>query len=147
GVLAGAASRGDSKLARGLRGMRGSVDRFEAWASHGRDMRRPLVWFHAPSVGEGFQARAVIEALRTLRPDVQIAYTFFSPSAEPFSRAVPADVTDYLPPDLPSIVARALDALRPDVLAFSKTEVWPNLVHAAAAREIPAILLSATLPS
>jgi hypothetical protein len=33
-----------------------------------RDPARDLVWFHAPSVGEGLQARAVVEAFRRRRP-------------------------------------------------------------------------------
>jgi 3-deoxy-D-manno-octulosonic-acid transferase len=140
-------SRGESKLARGIRGRRGVVERMEAWAREHRDPARPLAWFHAPSVGEGHQARAVIGAFRALRPDAQVAYTFFSPSAEAFARALPADFADYLPLDAPGDVRRALDALRPDVLAFSKYDVWPVLTREAKARRVRLLLLSATLPA
>jgi 3-deoxy-D-manno-octulosonic-acid transferase len=139
-------SRGDGKLARGIRGRRGVLERMERWNAAGRDAARPLVWFHAPSVGEGLQARSVIEALRRLRPDLQVAYTYFSPSAEAFARTVPAEFTDYLPIDLPAMVGRALDVLRPGLLAFSKTDVWPNLTREAESRGIPLVLLSGTLP-
>jgi len=140
-------ARGEGKLARGIRGRRGVVERMEAWARAHRDPARPLAWFHAPSVGEGHQARAVIEAFRALRPDAQVAYTFFSPSAEAFARAVPADFADYLPLDAAGEVRRALDALRPDVLAFSKYDVWPVLTREAKARGVRLLLLSATLPA
>lgn len=140
-------ARGEGKLARGIRGRQGVLERMERWAATGREPDRPLVWFHAPSVGEGLQARAVIEALRTRMPDVQVAYTWFSPSAEAFGRSLPADFVDYLPFDLPSAAGRALDLLRPDVLAFSKTDVWPNLTREAERRGIPMVLLSATLPA
>jgi 3-deoxy-D-manno-octulosonic-acid transferase len=139
-------SYGDSKLARGIRGRRGALARVEAWAAHARDRRRPLVWFHAPSVGEGQQARAAIEALRQLKPDVQIAYTYFSPSAEQFARNSPADIADYFPLDLPAFLARLFDALDPALIAFCKTEVWPNLTRVAERRAVPVVLLSATLP-
>ncbi len=138
--------RGEGKLARGIRGQRAAVGEMARWAAAERDPARPLVWVHAPSVGEGHQARAVIAALRERRPEVQIAYTFFSPSALPFSRSVLADWTGYLPPDTGREMAGALDALRPDVVAFTKTEIWPNLTREAAARGIPTVLLSATLP-
>jgi 3-deoxy-D-manno-octulosonic-acid transferase len=138
---------GGGKLARGIRGRRGAVERLERWGRQERDPRRPLLWFHAPSVGEGFQARAVMEEIRRQRPDAQIVYTFFSPSAESFAASAPADRADYLPIDLPSNMSRVVDALRPDVIAFSKTEVWPNLTRAAAARGVPQFLLSATLPA
>lgn len=140
------AARGDGKLARGIRGRDGLLERFEAWAREGRDPARPLAWFHAPSVGEGLQARAVVEALRARRPDVQIVYTFFSPSAERFASTVPADFADYLPLDLPRDVRRALDLARPQVVAFSKYDVWPVLTREAAARSVRLALLSATLP-
>ncbi|CAN5874884.1 hypothetical protein BH23GEM5_BH23GEM5_22790 [soil metagenome] len=139
-------ARGNGKLARGLRGRQGVLRRMERWSAAERNPSRPLVWFHAPSVGEGLQARAVVEALRARRPDVQIVYTFFSPSAEGFARTVPADFAEYLPLDLPGDVRRALDALRPDVLAYSKTDVWPTLTRNAAERGTRLALLSATLP-
>jgi 3-deoxy-D-manno-octulosonic-acid transferase len=139
-------ARGEGKLARGIRGRQGVLERMEAWAREHRHPARPLVWFHAPSVGEGLQAGVVAERLRRQRPDVQLVYTFFSPSAERFARRVPADFADYLPLDLPADVRRALDALRPAVIAFNKTEVWPNLAREAQHRGVRLALLSATLP-
>lgn len=140
-------ARGSGKLARGIRGRRNVLDRLEAWSSTARDPARPLVWFHAPSVGEGLQARAVVEALRARRPDAQVVYTFFSPSAERFAGTVPADHFDYLPFDLPGDVRRALEVLRPDVLAFSKTDVWPVLTREAKRRGVRLAMLSGTLPA
>jgi 3-deoxy-D-manno-octulosonic-acid transferase len=141
-----ALSRGEGKLARGVRGRHGVLERMERWAAAERDPARPLVWFHAPSVGEGLQARAVLEAFRARRPEAQVAYTFFSPSAEAFARTVPADFADYLPLDLPDPVSRALELLRPGVIAFSKTDVWPVLTREAARRGVALCLLSGTLP-
>jgi 3-deoxy-D-manno-octulosonic-acid transferase len=140
------AAGGESKLARGLRGRRSVEERLEAWASSGRDEGRPLVWFHAPSVGEGLQARAVIEALRAAEPGHQIAFTHFSPSAETLAARMPADVADYLPWDLPASMGRALDALRPALIVFTKTEVWPTLSALAARRGVATALAAATLP-
>jgi 3-deoxy-D-manno-octulosonic-acid transferase len=141
------AARGEGKLARGIRGRAGVLERMEAWARAHRDPARPLVCFHAPSVGEGLQARAVVQAFRARRPDAQVAYTFFSPSAESFARTVRADFADYLPLDLPADVRRALDALRPSVIAFSKTDVWPVLTREARSRGVRLAMLSGTLPA
>jgi 3-deoxy-D-manno-octulosonic-acid transferase len=141
------AARGEGKLARAVRGRRGVLERMAAWSAAERDDARPLVWFHAPSVGEGLQAREVVTALRARRPDAQVVYTFFSPSAERFARTVPADFADYLPFDLGDEVRRALDLLRPRVIAFSKTDVWPTLTREARARGVRLALLSATLPA
>lgn len=144
GLLPGA---GAAKLARGIAGRRGADERLVRWGRDGRDPARPVVWFHAPSVGEGLQARAVLEVLRERRADVQVVFTHFSPSAERLAAAMPADVAGYLPWDLAGPVARVLHALQPDMLAFTKTEVWPVLATAATARGIPVTLVAATLPA
>src|SRR5213082_875238 len=86
----------DSKFLRALRARRGIRARYRAWGAAHRDRHRPLLWMHAPSVGEGLQARPVLELARTRRPDLQLAYTHFSPSALPFARALDVDFRDYL---------------------------------------------------
>jgi 3-deoxy-D-manno-octulosonic-acid transferase len=100
---------------------------------------------HAPSVGEGLQARPVVHALREAHPHWQFAYTFFSPSAERFASSIGADITDYLPFDRAADADALLDAIRPSVLAFAKLDVWPVLVGRAVARGVPVVLISATL--
>jgi 3-deoxy-D-manno-octulosonic-acid transferase len=139
------AARFDKKLARGLDARRGLVERFTTWATSHRDLKRPLVWVHAPSVGEGLQAKPVLEALRVAHADWQLAYTFFSPSAERLARTLPVDVTDYLPFDRPADVKGVLAALQPAALVFSKLDVWPELTLAAAARGVKLGLISATV--
>jgi 3-deoxy-D-manno-octulosonic-acid transferase len=100
---------------------------------------------HAPSVGEGLQALPVIELFRERHPEAQIAYTFFSPSAETFAAGIEADFHDYLPFDTARDAERILSALRPTALVFSKLDVWPLLVEGAAAKGVKLGLLSATM--
>jgi len=137
---------GSSKLARGLRGRKDAHRRLAAWGMKVRDPGRSLAWFHAPSVGEGLQARAVLEALQRRRPELQSVYTHFSPSAEGLAAKMPADMAGYLPWDLVGPARTSLDAVRPGVLAFTKTEVWPVLVDQAAARGVPVALVAGTVP-
>ncbi|MDX1568297.1 MAG: glycosyltransferase N-terminal domain-containing protein, partial [Longimicrobiales bacterium] len=139
-------SRGESKLARGIRGRRSAGDDLRRWGREERAPDRPLIWFHAPSVGEGFQARAVAEEFRRSRPEVQVVYTYFSPSAVSFARGMPADFRGFLPWDLPGDMGAVLDAVRPDIVAYTKTEVWPVLTREASRRDIPSLLIAATLP-
>ena len=68
-----------------------------------------------------------MELVRSRRPDVQIAYTFYSPSAEKFAGSFGADFVDYLPFDTFDDADAILSALRPSVLVFSKLDVWPAL--------------------
>jgi 3-deoxy-D-manno-octulosonic-acid transferase len=133
------------KLSRGLSARSGLRGRVTAWGASHRDSARPLIWFHAASAGEGLQALPVIEAVRAERPAWQIAYSFFSPSAEGLARQLPVDFVDYLPFDRPREVAVALDALAPTALVFAKLDVWPELALAAAARGVRLGLVSATV--
>jgi 3-deoxy-D-manno-octulosonic-acid transferase len=132
------------KARRSVAGRRGLVQRIESWAAANRGDGR-LIWFHAPSVGEGLQTRPVIEAMRAARPDIQIFYTFFSPSAEMLGSRMPADHADYMPFDVTSDLSRVMEALRPDVIVFGKADVWPNITRVACWRGIPMALVSATL--
>lgn len=138
-------ARFDEKIARGLAARHGLADRYRAWAAAHRDPRRPLVWLHAPSVGEGLQAKPVLEALRAERPEWQLAYSFFSPSAERLAKALPVDFTDYLPLDRLPDVGLALETLAPTALVYAKLDVWPELTLAAAARGTRLGLISATV--
>lgn len=136
---------GQGKLARSLRHRRHALRPFLEFARVRRDPARPLVWIHAPSVGEGLQAKPVIQLLRERRPDVQLVYTHFSPSAEAMARGLDADLAAYLPFDRPHNAEVLLDALRPTALVYSKLDVWPMLTAAAARRGVRLGMVSATL--
>jgi len=145
-ALVRVAPAGKSKFRRALSRRRGLVERYKQWGATSRDTSRPLVWFHAPSVGEGLQAQPVIDLLRTRRPDVQVAYTFYSPSAEQFAATVQADFSDYLPFDTVEHANAILSALRPSALVFSKLDIWPVLTENVTAAGVPVGVISASLP-
>jgi 3-deoxy-D-manno-octulosonic-acid transferase len=144
-ILTRLAPAGEAKLWRSFAARRGLLDRVIAASRQVRAPSRPLVWMHAPSVGEGLQARPVAQRLRALHPELQLAYTFFSPSAERFAQSIGADITAYLPFDGVREAEAMLDALQPSVLVFVKLDVWPTLVERATARGVPVALLSGTV--
>ena len=146
-ALAALTPAGDGKLLRALHARRGIRSRYAGWGRSGRDRTRPLLWMHAPSVGEGLMARPILGLLRERHPALQLAYTFFSPSAEDFSRTLDVDFREYLPFDAVADARAALDALTPRALVFSKLDVWPELVHQARDRGIRLGLISASLPA
>lgn len=145
-VAAPALAFARGKLGRSVRGRRGVVERLASWASEHRDPARPLVWVHAPSVGEGLQAKAVIEALQETCPQAQFVFTHFSASAEDLAAAMPVDASDFLPWDVRTDVGRTLAALRPSIIVYTKTEAWPVLTEVACELDIPCVLIAATLP-
>lgn len=138
--------KGASKLARGVAGRSAALAGLWAWGRAERDAARPAAWLHAPSVGEGLQAQAVLDALRARRPGLQAVFTHFSPSAERWAARMGADWAGYLPWDLPEEMGPALEAAAPGLVAFTKTEVWPVLVEEASGRGIPVALVAGAVP-
>ena len=141
-ALAAFAPASENKLLRTFASRRGVMSRYEAFT---RDRSRPLLWMHAPSVGEGLQARPVLDLLRERAPHAQLAYTYFSPSAREIAERLAVDFRDVLPFDAAADMRRALEALSPDALVFSKLDVWPTLARMASARGTRLGLVSATL--
>lgn len=144
-TLAPALGLFDPKIRAGTRARREAGERLLDWARWSRDENRPLVWFHAASVGEGLQADSVLRHLRRIRPDCQIIYTHFSPSAEGLAGRLEVDAADYLPYDLPDRVDRLLGALELDLLVFAKLDVWPELSTRAATTGAQVAIVAATV--
>jgi len=136
---------GSDKLARGDRARRAAIAQWRDWCTAHRDRSRPLLWVHAPSVGEGLQANAVLGRLRTRNPTWQIVFSFFSPSAEPLASRQPVDYAGYLPYDTRSNVSQLLEILAPTALVFTKLDLWPEFATGAAARGVKLGMIAATV--
>lgn len=107
----------------------------------------PLLWVHAVSVGETRAAEPLISALQQRYPQHRILLTHMTPTGRETGTALFGDrVTRcYLAYDYPGAVARFLDRFRPVMGVLMETEVWPNLIHAAASRDMPLYLVNARL--
>jgi 3-deoxy-D-manno-octulosonic-acid transferase len=80
-------------------------------------------------------------------PQAQIAFTFYSPSAETLASQMGADFSDYLPFDTAGSARVAIDALDPTAIVFTKGDVWPTLVREALEQQVRLGLISASVPS
>lgn len=129
------------KVARSVAGRREARKRWVAWSATRAD--GPLVWFHAASVGEMLTAEPVAWRLRAARPALQVVLSYSSPSVARWGRPGFADHADYAPLDEPSPVAEVIDAVRPQLLAFSRGDLWPELMQGALQRDIPIALTGA----
>lgn len=144
-LLLPVATRFDAKLRQGHRARSGALGRLCHWGDAERDPSRPLAWFHAPSVGEGLQAEAVLRRVKERHPEWQYVYTFFSPSAEGLARRIGATVSDYLPYDTRHAARKLIRSLRPSALIFSKLDVWPELATTASEHGTRVGLVAATV--
>jgi len=140
--LAGTAGAFDAKLARGVAGRQGVMNRLAAAA----ETVRNGVWFHVTSVGEYEQARPIITALAERENPPPVAVTHFSPSGYDYAIKHPvAAVHDYLPFDHPADMARLVRMWQPRLLVFVKFDCWPNQVLAADRAGVPVVLLAGSL--
>ena len=105
------------------------------------------VWIHAVSAGETLAVVPLVERLRARRPDLSVLITTMTPAGRDAVHARFPDTVAhaYAPYDFPDAVARALDAVRPALLALVETELWPNLIAEAHRRRIPVLLINARL--
>lgn len=86
-----------------------------------------------------------MDELRLAMPDMQFIYTHFSPSAEAFAASMAADWSGYLCYDRSADVQRMLTAAAPDLLVFTKVDLWPELATRAAARGARVALAAGTV--
>lgn len=132
----------DDKVREGFEGRRDLFDRLRRQLESAREMDK-TVWLHFTSVGEFEQAKPVIEEIRE---DARIVLTYFSPSVRRNVERYPhKDVASYLPFDTRRNARGMFDLIEPDLLIFSKFDIWPNLVWEAARRGIPILLIAGTL--
>lgn len=111
----------------------------------------PLIWLHAVSVGETRAAESLIAALLERFPAHQLLLTQMTPTGRDAAEKMVAgrwpgrvDIR-YLPYDYPHAVARFLARYRPVSGILMETELWPNLIAAAARRGVPLALVNARL--
>ncbi|MDN5864472.1 MAG: 3-deoxy-D-manno-octulosonic acid transferase [Gammaproteobacteria bacterium] len=106
------------------------------------DARRPI-WIHAASAGEMQAALALAGKLAEQYP---LRLSAFSASGLARAHACLPETTASLAPlDLPGAWRRFLTRTRPRLLILTETELWPNLLAAADAHGVPAVLASARL--
>ena len=105
------------------------------------------LWIHAVSLGETRTAAIVIELLRQLKPGLRILLTHGTATgrAEGERLLRPGDMQAWLPWDTPNAVRGFLNHFHPCAGVLMETEMWPNLVAACKARDIPLVLANARL--
>lgn len=106
-----------------------------------------VIWIHAVSVGETRAAEPLVRALRRRHPQHRVLLTHMTPTGRETGELLFDATVDrcYLPYDYPGAVRRFLAHFRPVAGALMETELWPNLIHAAALRGVPLYLVNARL--
>ena len=105
------------------------------------------VWVHAVSLGETRAAGLLIEALRTVWPDMRLVLTHSTATgwAQGQSLLRPGDAQAWYPWDTPEATRRFLRQHQPCCGVLMETEVWPAMVQACQQAHVPLFLANARL--
>ncbi len=105
------------------------------------------LWIHAVSVGEMRAAQPLIAALRETYPVAPVLLTCMTPTGRATAESLYGDFAHivYLPYDYAVLTRRFLSRARPRVGILMETELWPNLIRAAAGESVPMVLANARL--
>jgi len=106
---------------------------------------RPVVWFHAVSVGE---VGVCVQLLKILAPKLNdyqlVVSTTTSTGMGELQAKLPKSILKiYYPVDFYFGVRHTLNVFRPKAIVLIEAEFWPNLLWQALDRQIPLFLINA----
>ncbi len=109
--------------------------------------RQTGLWVHAVSLGETVAVTPLIKRFMQQYPTELITITTTTPTG---SEQVKKTFSDnvfhvYAPYDLPDVVNRFLNRIKPRVAVMVETELWPNIILACGSRQIPVLVVNGRL--
>lgn len=128
------------------RGRFGHVE-LKAGKQESRKAGNKTLLIHAVSVGEVNLIRNLVDHLKTAQPDLFIVISTTTNTG--FARATQLYAEKYcvvrFPFDFSGMVGRFLDGIKPDAVALTELEVWPNFMQACVKRGIPVAVINGRL--
>ena len=104
----------------------------------------PRIWVHAASLGEVKVAASIIEVLRSIIPDISVVVSTTTEHGRKLAEEIFGDIVPviYAPIDFLFSVRKALSTVRPDIMVFIETEIWPAWISEAARLGIKTALIN-----
>jgi len=102
------------------------------------------IWIHASS-GEIEYAKSLIREYRKTYSDCQIFVSYSSLSAPMLFKNITTEVTAFFPLnwDITTDNEKLLNFIKPDILIFSRTDYWPNLIRLTEGKNIKLAAIAA----
>ncbi len=108
--------------------------------------QKRVAWFHAVSVGEVNLLGTLVPKFRERHPDWLVVVSSTTDTGLAEARKKFADLAVIAWPfDFSWAVAAALDAIKPSLVILTESELWPNFLAAAGARQVPVVVVNARL--
>jgi len=110
-------------------------------------MRGPVIWVHAVSVGETIAAGPMVRRLLARNLGATILMTAMTDTGLAQARKMFGDrvAYAYAPYDTPGAIRRFLNRVNPRILVIMETEIWPNMIRQCRSRRVPVFLINARL--
>lgn len=108
---------------------------------------RPCVLIHCVSVGEVTAAAPLIKHMlaQDASTDIVISTTTATGANQVRNLFAQSVQHYYLPLDIPWLMARMLNRLKPQKVLIVEVELWPNMLHLCARKRIPALVINARM--
>jgi 3-deoxy-D-manno-octulosonic-acid transferase len=102
------------------------------------------IWIHAVSVGEVLTVRALLPELRARYPHLKLFLSTTTMTGQLVARSSiqPVDEVFFFPFDLPFVIRRTLDIVRPRLFVMMETEIWPHLLRECRRRGVKTVLVN-----
>ncbi len=103
-----------------------------------------LIWLHAASVGEFLSVADLAADLMAKLPQAHLLVTTTTATSAELvaDRAPPGTLHQYLPADTPAATRAFLDHWQPDLVVFTESDLWPQMLARLDIRAIPMALIN-----
>ncbi len=134
-------------LARGVRQRGYWRNVGERWGLFAAIRLHDSLWIHAVSVGEMRAAQPLIQRLQTDFPRRPIVISCMTATGREVASELYAGsvICVYLPYDFFRLQQQFIAHFRPKILLIMETEIWPNLLAACRAGNVPVVLVNGRL--
>lgn len=108
------------------------------------NLKSQRIWIHASS-GEIEYAKSLIREYKKAKPESQIFVSYSSLSAPLLFKNITSEVTAFFPLnwDITSDNKKLIHFIKPDIIIFSRTDYWPNLIRFAESKQIKLATIAA----
>ena len=105
------------------------------------------VWLHAVSLGETRAAAVLLQALREARPGMRLLLTNGTATGRQEGEKLlqSGDLQVWMPWDSRAATRRFVETFRPRLGLLMETEIWPEILAACDAADIPVVLANARM--
>ena len=130
----------NSKINLGVIGRQETFDRL----NKSINTNEKTIWFHCASLGEYEQGLPLFIELKKKYSEHKMVLSFFSPSGYEAKKGHSiGDVVVYLPLDTINNSREFLNLIKPEMVVFVKSEIWPNYLNEIEKRKIKSLLICA----